>query len=177
MESKKGTVSPGSSKLCLEVKERVAKHVAMKQRDRVISSGPQNTESLIPIRQVMGSGLLKEGFTSEQTSIPLVSSSPHPEEADHPPKPKVTQRSRAPFRAPKHKTTKKEKQAPISPIEYARQLVERTATANKPKNPNTQFLEGKFIFYIGGDMQFASERTRKRMDLVCHSSLTGLSYL
>jgi hypothetical protein len=37
---------------------------------------------------------------------------------------------------------------------------------SKKKSVN-KFLEGMNIFYAGGDMQFASEKTRGRMRLVC----------
>lgn len=163
-------VTSASGKLCLEVKERAAKHAAMKQQDKVISLGSKATVSHIPSRPVMREDPVQEE-TPAVSRIParLVShtSTPsHDSEAERPAKPRTTQHNRVQPKAQKSKTTKKEKQAPVSPIEYAQQLLQRTSLPNKPRNSNALFLEGKSIFYIGGDMQYAGERTRGRMDLI-----------
>jgi hypothetical protein len=74
---------------------------------------------------------------------------------------------------------KKEKPPPMSPADYARMLQAKlAAAASKDADPSTskpipkrkastvKFLEGKHIFYTGGDRTYASETTRGRMDLV-----------
>ena len=80
---------------------------------------------------------------------------------------------------------KKEKPQPMTPTEYARSLNEKLAAAAsnaangsslKPKKKAPiKFLEGKHIFYTGGDMKHASEMTRGRMDLVGFLSFFSLA--
>lgn len=75
---------------------------------------------------------------------------------------------------------KKEKPQPMTPAEYARTLQAKAAAIagdnaedqslrpgkERRKKPTIKFLEGKNIFYTGGDMKYASETTRGRMDIV-----------
>ena len=83
----------------------------------------------------------------------------------------------------KRKMKKKEKLPPMIPAEYARLLQAKAAVADtgtnekgcnlkkRQKIPIVKFLEGKNIFYAGGDMKYASETTRGRMNIV-GSSIT-----
>ena len=80
-------------------------------------------------------------------------------------------------RDPKPKETKpakgkkKEKPELVTPLEYARKLQESMQLmAQKPSKRYPKYLKGKRIFYIGGDMQYAGERTRNRMKFVGASS-------
>ncbi|KXN90758.1 DNA polymerase lambda [Leucoagaricus sp. SymC.cos] len=157
-----------SSNLSLAAEERVARHVAMKRSDKVISLGSKRAESHIPSRPDTRNLLAQEITAVHAPSVPTSrgNATLHAPVLERPSRPKAIQRSRAQLRAQKHKANKKEKQAPISPAEYAKELLEKASSANKAKNPNAQFLEGKNIFYIGGDMRFAGERTRGRMDLI-----------
>ncbi|KAF9446855.1 hypothetical protein P691DRAFT_732480 [Macrolepiota fuliginosa MF-IS2] len=166
---RKGIAASGSTRLCLEVKERVARHVAMKRRDNVVPLRSKGTG----IDPLSGLRISKDQFQEEISSSQIssaasshASSSSHASDIERPPKPKATRRSQAPLKAQKTKATKKEKQAPITPIEYAQQLLNKAMTAGKRKSSAIKFLEGKNIFYIGGDMQFAGERTRGRMELI-----------
>jgi DNA polymerase lambda len=77
---------------------------------------------------------------------------------------------------------KKVKPQLVTPAEYARMLQGKAAAASagnndeerslkKRKSSLVRFLEGKNIFYTGGDMKYATETTRGRMDIVCEPSL------
>jgi hypothetical protein len=57
----------------------------------------------------------------------------------------------------------KGKPALITPLEYARKLQLNFELGKKRKS---DYLRGKQIFYVGGDMQYASSNTRGRMDYV-----------
>ena len=54
------------------------------------------------------------------------------------------------------------------PEEYAKSLVDRVLSELHPamRKKYIQSLAGKNIFYTGGDMRYATERTRGRMDIV-----------
>lgn len=56
----------------------------------------------------------------------------------------------------------KEKPALVTPLEYALKLQSNML----PVTPKTSYLMGKCIFYVGGDMQYASTRTRGRMEYI-----------
>ncbi|KAI6013048.1 hypothetical protein BKA83DRAFT_4362418, partial [Pisolithus microcarpus] len=56
----------------------------------------------------------------------------------------------------------KEKPALVTPLEYALRLQSDLLTVT----PKTNYLKGICIFYVGGDMQYASTRTRGRMDYI-----------
>lgn len=169
---RKTVTASGSTKLCLEVKERVARHVAMKRRDKVIPLSSRGMEPGLPRRPSTGvKNQFQEKMPALQDSSPTPSrsSSPsHVSDAEQPPKPKNTRRSQVPPKLQKSKVPKAEKQGPVTPAEYARQLMDKANIIVKRKTSTIKFLEGKNIFYIGGDMQFAGERTRGRMELVCH---------
>ncbi|KAG2117714.1 hypothetical protein DEU56DRAFT_839003 [Suillus clintonianus] len=57
----------------------------------------------------------------------------------------------------------KEKPALVTPLEYAQKLQLNLDLAKKRK---TDYLKGKKILYVGGDMQYASVQTRGRMDYI-----------
>lgn len=175
-QSKSRMATSKTSELYLEVKERIAKHSSMKQRNRLLKRGSS-----------------KMTASADESSIIYVSSSP-------------SSRASSPILAPKNaiavtskreqKTTKqpvekrlgkgkKEKPQPMTPAEYARSLNEKLAAASnaadssssKPKKRTPiKFLEGKHIFYAGGDMKHASEMTRGRMNLVGFLFFFGAFY-
>ncbi|KAI6113449.1 hypothetical protein EDD16DRAFT_1484052 [Pisolithus croceorrhizus] len=64
--------------------------------------------------------------------------------------------------SPKGSKKGKEKAALVTPLEYALRLQSNLLTIT----PKTSYLKGKCIFYVGGDMQYASTRTRGRMDYI-----------
>lgn len=59
----------------------------------------------------------------------------------------------------------KDKPKLITPLEYAQRLQSCLDSCVKPK---TNYLKGKCIFYVGGDMIYASTTTRGRMEYVSH---------
>ncbi|KIM81992.1 hypothetical protein PILCRDRAFT_820876 [Piloderma croceum F 1598] len=63
------------------------------------------------------------------------------------------------------KSKKKEKEL-VTPLAYARILCNKLDVLAK----KTDFLKGKRLFYTGGDMQYASQSTKKKMELVRSSS-------
>lgn len=65
------------------------------------------------------------------------------------------------------KSKKKEKEL-VTPLAYARILCNKLDVLVK----KTDFLKGKRLFYTGGDMQYASQSTKKKMELVRSFSLT-----
>jgi len=158
-------IATGSSTLCLEVKRRVARHIAMKEQNRVIPPRSKDTDSCSsggPVIQMkMAFNRVTDVPNVSAGSVPRVVGSSRGSEARH--SAETHRRSRDKLEAQKRKYSKRGKQVLISPVEYA----QRKAASNIPGNSIVQFLEGKCILYIGGDMQYAGERTRKRMELVC----------
>ena len=153
-----------TSDLYLDVKERIAKHSSIKQRDRLLKRG--SSKMTAPV---------------VESSIIYVSSSPSSRASS--PIPAVesaltvtSKQGQKTTKQPAKKRKGKEKPQPMTPTEYARGLNEKLAAAasnaadcsiSKPKKKTpVKFLEGKYIFYTGGDMKHASEMTRGRMDLV-----------
>ncbi|OJA20779.1 hypothetical protein AZE42_07015, partial [Rhizopogon vesiculosus] len=68
----------------------------------------------------------------------------------------------------------KEKPALVTPLEYAQKLQLNFELGKKRK---TDYLRGKRILYIGGDMRYASAKTRGRMDyIVKHGGTLVPSY-
>jgi len=63
------------------------------------------------------------------------------------------------------KNKKKEKEL-VTPLAYAQILCNKLDVLAK----KTDFLKGKRLFYTGGDMQYASQSTKKKMELVRSSS-------
>jgi hypothetical protein len=68
----------------------------------------------------------------------------------------------------KEKAKAKVKPQLVTPLEYAQKLQEKMMlVADKKLKPGAyKHLKNKKIFYIGGDMQYAGDRTRGRMDYV-----------
>ncbi|TFY68645.1 hypothetical protein EVJ58_g880 [Rhodofomes roseus] len=66
----------------------------------------------------------------------------------------------------KEKSGKKKREL-ITPREYAQRLQDNLSeVAATRKSRASPYLRGKRIYYHGGDMQYASEETRKRMDYI-----------
>lgn len=158
-----------ASDMYLEVKKRIANHESTKHPSKVFKSKPSRKPVAQPI---------------DKSSIIYVSSSPSSRASSPAPvglKQKEKKMKPA-VEKPKTKTKgKKEKPPPVSPADYARMLRVKSAaaaTALSNADPSTsklipkrkasgiKFLEGKHIFYTGGDRTYASETTRGRMDLV-----------
>ena len=61
----------------------------------------------------------------------------------------------------------RQKQKLVTPLEYAQVLSKDLEILAK----KADFLKGKKLFYTGGDMQYASQSTKKRMELVRFPSI------
>lgn len=60
----------------------------------------------------------------------------------------------------------KEKPARMTPVEYAEMLIEKFNNPNR-RIPNvSQHLRGRKIFYVGVDMRYAGDATKKKMEYV-----------
>lgn len=57
----------------------------------------------------------------------------------------------------------------MTPTEYALRLHTKFAKVLGKTSKEKQFLEGKGILYVGGDLHLASKGTRKKMDFVRYS--------
>jgi DNA polymerase lambda len=154
----------------LEVKKRIANHQSTKRPGKVIKMKLSRKPVAQPI---------------DEPSIIHVSSSPS-SRASSPAPVGLKQKEKemkAAVEKPKTKAAKgkKEKPPPMTPVDYARMLQVKSAaaaTASSDVDPSTsksvpkrkasgiKFLDGKHIFYTGGDRTYASETTRGRMDLV-----------
>jgi hypothetical protein len=60
----------------------------------------------------------------------------------------------------------KEKPARMTPVEYAEMLIERFNNPNRRLPNVSQHLRGRKIFYVGVDMQYAGDATKKKMEYV-----------
>jgi DNA polymerase lambda len=170
------TLKAGPSRLYLEVKERVAKHASSKRRDKVIKLAKKDTTTILAV-------------APDESSIIYVSSAPPSRSSS--PNPGVASLKTDPKKAPPAKVDKtkvkpiKPKKAgkppPMKPAEYVQYMQEKARIAQgklaqEPekgvgsekigKKSPFKFLQDKHIMYIGGDMVYASERTRGRMECV-----------
>jgi len=60
----------------------------------------------------------------------------------------------------------KDKPAKLTPVEYAEMLIEKYSDPNR-RIPNvSQHLRGRKIFYVGVDMRYAGDGTKKKMEYV-----------
>lgn len=174
--------SEAAPSLYLEVKQRIAAHVSTRRRHKHIKLASKSVatasrnatddddESVIHVSSASSSPR-----SSSPPAAALVASTKHrngksPSHSDT----AITKgKSKEVTEKPKPKGMKgkKEKSAPVTPEEYAQRLVDKfkvkmAATSTDMPVPNHKFLHGLNIFYTGGDMTYASERTRGRMDLV-----------
>jgi len=168
-------VAAASSRMYSEVKERIAMHTATKQRDKVLKLEPKPVKRGEDTRMVTTVPI-------DESSVIYVSSSPSSRASSpaHAKAKKAPKQLKLPVEKRKLKG-KKEKPQPMTPSDYARMLQSRAGTSSvleiipvasssralqKKKTSTVKFLEGKNIFYTGGDMKTASETTRGRMDIV-----------
>ena len=74
----------------------------------------------------------------------------------------------------------KDKPAKMTPVEYAEMLIEKYSNPNR-RIPNvSQHLRGRKIFYVGVDMRYAGDATKKKMEYVrtlTTPNSTPLAYL
>ncbi|XP_006455903.1 hypothetical protein AGABI2DRAFT_227537 [Agaricus bisporus var. bisporus H97] len=130
----------------------------MKRRDKVLPLETEHTEITFSGRSQSNKDpdqARKSPSASSRAVLPPVSGVS---------KSKRSRLSSVPPKAQKKQSGKKEKPRLMTPAEYAQQLLE--THAERYKSSVIKFLEGKNIFYIGGDMQYAGERTRGRMELI-----------
>ncbi|KAF8651065.1 hypothetical protein AX16_004928 [Volvariella volvacea WC 439] len=168
-----GVLQAGASKLSRELKQRIAQHTAAKRRAKVVDLG--NT---LRVPEVSDDNPGDDHSVIEVSSSPSNSRPPSPRRSrtavlvPQATKGGVNSRqvqSRKPEvgKAGKQSKSKaKEKSPLILPADYVRTLRDKVADGSKKGLNAVKFLEGMNIVYIGGDMNFASQRTRKRMDLI-----------
>lgn len=157
-----------ASTLYLEVKKRVARHTSIKRRDKVVKLDLKPTNMIKPEKVAAP--------LADKSSIIYVSSSPSTRASSPNPAPQdmlVTEVNKSIAITDKTQTKavmgKKAKPQLLTPMEYAQRLneqVTKSSFANAEKK-YVRFLVGKYVFYTGGDMNYASKTTRGRMDLVC----------
>ncbi|KAH7927186.1 hypothetical protein BV22DRAFT_1032056 [Leucogyrophana mollusca] len=112
-------------------------------------------------------------MSSSDIDIAFPSSSPAAESSKGN-KAATNNRTKASVSKPKIGKKSKEKPPLMTPLEYAQKL-QAQFEPDRPRKTN--YLEGKRIFYVGGDMQFASPKTRGRMDyIVKHGGTLVPSY-
>ncbi|KAG5645146.1 hypothetical protein DXG03_006863 [Asterophora parasitica] len=150
-----------SSKLYLEVKQRVAQHTSARRRDKALKLPDMSSDDDGSVVYVSSSsspaGKSKLQTTASKRKLMAE---------------KGGDKDKAPAKG-KGKG-KKKKLEHMTPVEYAQMIHEKylarvtETTKNNPewKPPPTKFLAGKTIFYTGGDLQYASEQTRKRMNII-----------
>ncbi|KAG6849013.1 hypothetical protein H0H93_011996 [Arthromyces matolae] len=161
------------NQLYQEVKKRIAAHSSAKRRDKLLKL-PLRDESATKSVDALDT---EEIWVSSASNSPRSSSPIGAKISTKPSRglpPSSSKEAKVPKMAeiPKAKGVKgkkKEKPAPVTPEEYAQKLMERVnakKTAGDPPVNNSKFLNGMNVFYAGGDMTYASERTRGRMDLI-----------
>ncbi|KAF9458134.1 hypothetical protein BDZ94DRAFT_1201680 [Collybia nuda] len=162
------SLKSGPSRLYLEVKERVAKHATSRRQNKVIKLATKD-----PMTNI--------AFAPDESSAIYVTSVPPSRSSSSVPGPGagVTSKGALPLKPEKSsvkltKLKKKVKPSPMTPAEYVRHLQEKVALElekrpepeKSSKRSPFKFLQGTSIFYVGGDMTYASERTRGRMDCI-----------
>ncbi|KAF8154295.1 hypothetical protein B0H34DRAFT_721306 [Crassisporium funariophilum] len=174
-QAKRRKVALEPSRLYMEVQERIAAHSNTKPRNRVVKLGAKET-----VKELKASKFVAQ--PTDDSSTICVSSSPSSRSSSPAPAgstfaKQVRTTGKQPVDKRKAKG-KKDKPQPMTPAEYARSLqAEMTASGanlisdssvSKPKRKSSRvkFLEGKNIFYCGGDMKHASGMTRGRMDII-----------
>lgn len=148
--------------LHLEVQKRVAQHASMKGRGKVLkksatTSKPPN--NVIPID-------LSSIIYVDSSSSSSRASSPVPVLPSKSSKDKGKGKAVQPVKPPPKKKSSKDKKLHFTPTEYAHMLLDKLALGEIQNSRLKQFLQGLNILYLGGDMKYASESTRKKMDLV-----------
>ena len=154
--------------------EKVSSHVSARRRDKVIKSRSRNVDASgvsmtapPPLELPTTSSSRASKKNQANASIPnLKPSSPILERASK--KVQIAPQSSAKKPNEKKQTGKSKTKPPLmTPLEYAQKLQDdNPSMSTGGKNSVYKYLKGKTIFYTGGDMQYAGERTRKRMDFV-----------
>ena len=124
------------------------------KRDKILQSTPK------PSHEVNTSVLTTPGVQPFSSSRLRLDDNPIPLAAPvGPSQNKITTSTKRISASSKGK--QKQKQL-VTPLEYAQVLSKKLEIFSK----KADFLKGKKLFYTGGDMQYASQSTKKRMELV-----------
>ncbi|KAJ7832829.1 hypothetical protein B0H13DRAFT_236665 [Mycena leptocephala] len=147
--------------------ERMEKHSMMKRENKLLKAaskagnvaGPSNVISRDDSSSIIS-------VSSSRPSSPEPDRKP-PTKSNTKPKPKPQPAARLKPKPAPPKKGKKEK-TKMYPKDYAQMLneTEELPDTAKPRRNDKLFLKGKNIFYTGGDMTWASEKTMGRMDLI-----------
>jgi len=182
--AKNKTLGTASSSLFLEIKDRIAKHSGAKM-DKVMKL-PKKPVSKEPSVSEVAAQTDNTSFSMCVSSSPSAQwSCPTAKKITKEAIPKKSEAKEAkatnwPVEKGKPGKGKKEKPSPIMPADFVRELrakFQEASIANPGfKHPRSKFLEGKNIFYTGGDMNRASEQTRRKMTIV-RASLLFLDFI
>jgi len=154
--------------------EKVSSHVSARRRDKVIKSRSRNVDASgvsmtapPPLELPTTSSSRASKKNQANASIPNLKP-PIPPLEKAPKKVQIAPQSSAKKPNEKKQTGKSKTKPPLmTPLEYAQKLQDDSPSMSTGgKNSVYKYLKGKTIFYTGGDMQYAGERTRKRMDFV-----------
>ncbi|KAF9562856.1 hypothetical protein CPC08DRAFT_706369 [Agrocybe pediades] len=165
-----------SSSLFLSIQERIAKHSSGAKTDKVLKLSKKRAlpePSLNEVAVDLGNKSSSMCVSSSPSSNPQ---SPPPQKKtktskdNQEPEPKISAAKGAKLATEQRKGKgKKEKPAPITAADFARKLkveFEEAAKASGKKHRRSKFLEGKNVFFSGGDWNYASESTRKKMTII-----------
>ncbi|GLB44450.1 putative DNA polymerase beta palm [Lyophyllum shimeji] len=163
-----------SSSLYLEIKQRVAQHASAKRRDKVMKIAPKSAKPGDTADDESASVIYVSSSSPQRgpSTVAVASTSANIVLKKKQPSSGKTDKEKTKAKAGKAK--KKEKSVSMTPAEYALHLqskVQAKRAAAAEKNPGepappSQFLSGKTILYVGGDMLYASDTTRGRMDII-----------
>ncbi|KAJ7143311.1 DNA polymerase lambda [Mycena crocata] len=153
----------------LQLKERVEKKAMMKREKKIAKAS--KTGAIV-------AGPSKAAISGDESIISVSSSSslpPSPEPNRIVPvkvKQKQKQKQKAApaeppksVKAPPKQKGKTAERVRMYPKDYAQMLKDKSDSSLKPTG-KPQFLKGKYIFYTGGDMTWASKSTMKCMDII-----------
>ncbi|KAJ7224647.1 DNA polymerase lambda [Mycena pura] len=147
--------------------QRTENHARMKRERKLLKAGVKDSAS----SKARSSSI-------ESSDIISVSSSSRPaspEPARQPPAPSTKPKPKTkvpahdpPKPAPPKKNAKgKKERVKMYPKDYAQMLNDKLNEPADPKaKPCRKFLAGKTIFYVGGEMTWASETTKGRMEII-----------
>ncbi|KAF9529876.1 hypothetical protein CPB83DRAFT_851735 [Crepidotus variabilis] len=164
-----------------QVTTKMAQHTTSSRPDKILKQytnldGETALSDSGPLKSADGPVVV---YVSSSPSSRASSPTPAPSEVSK----KVDKASTKPPPNKRQLKGKKEKPQPMTPFEYAQMLQDKAAEkisteltnnegpsskpiARKKKSTTVRFLDGKNIFYTGGDMKNASETTRGRMNII-----------
>ncbi|KAG6852852.1 hypothetical protein C0991_008573 [Blastosporella zonata] len=184
----KDALKAAPNKLYLEIKQRIASHTSAKQEGKLLKlplpatakPGYETDDDDSSVVDLSSAPSSSSSFSPLNAARSALISSKRLPKKTQPSSSKIVKGKEKEKEKPKPaKSKKKEKPPPVSPEEYAQKLVDKAKAKMAgidpdAPTPTSKFLHGMNIFYTGGDMTYASERTRGRMDLIVKHGATLL---